>query len=383
MALPKITSAFLNVTNACNLRCRYCFVEQSPEYMTLQTAKDAADFLAGNAEGGQASINFFGGEPLLMWDEIIVPLTRYVRGKYGGRFNLSMTSNCTLLTQERAEFMRENGVGLLFSMDGAKETQDRNRPCADGRSSFDILEEKIPIILNYFPDVMFRATVTPATCGSLFNDMMYAERKGFREFFTMPNCFEPWEETGTLSAQLRLYSDHYLDCMRRGTEPIFFSQLEKYFRKILLHNTAIERGARRKARGCFACGKCGLGSGRYAGININGEIVGCQELFSHCGGYFNIGSIYTGVREDLRTRLIEDYDGAPAVGDHCEDCPLDRICDGGCVANNYLLSGDIHKVPPVYCAWSRLLFGEAAYIMSALGEDENERFKVRWMRHVR
>ena len=48
MELPKITSAFLNLTNSCNLTCRYCFVEQKPEFMTLQTAKDAADFLAGN-----------------------------------------------------------------------------------------------------------------------------------------------------------------------------------------------------------------------------------------------------------------------------------------------------------------------------------------------
>ena len=84
MELPKITSAFLNLTNSCNLTCRYCFVEQKPEFMTLQTAKDAADFLAGN---GQASINFFGGEPMLMWDEIIVPLTLYVHEKYGDGFH--------------------------------------------------------------------------------------------------------------------------------------------------------------------------------------------------------------------------------------------------------------------------------------------------------
>ena len=48
--LPRITSAFLNVTNACNLACRYCFVEQHPNYMTLDVAMDAAKFLVENAK---------------------------------------------------------------------------------------------------------------------------------------------------------------------------------------------------------------------------------------------------------------------------------------------------------------------------------------------
>lgn len=84
MALPKITSAFLNLTNACCLACQYCFVHQSPEHMTLQVAKDAADFLAANAkaQGETPSINFFGGEPMLRYEQVIVPLTLYIRDTY-------------------------------------------------------------------------------------------------------------------------------------------------------------------------------------------------------------------------------------------------------------------------------------------------------------
>lgn len=380
--LPLITSAFLNLTNSCNLACRYCFVEQKPEYMDLQTAKDAADILAGNAKGGQASINFFGGEPLLMWDKIIVPLTRYIRKRYGDSFHLSMTSNCTLIDRRRAKFMRDHGIGLLFSMDGDRATQERNRPARNGSSSFDVLERKIPIILEYFPDVMFRSTVTPATAKDLYHDMLFAESRGFREFFTMPNCFEVWEESDTLREQLRMYSEHYIERMRLGGRPIIFSQLEKYFRKILMRNSAIEKEERRTSKSCLACGKCGLGSGQHAGINLNGDITACQELFSHCGNYFTVGNIYTGARDDLRGRLMADYDGMLATGDDCASCHLDRICDGGCVANNYLLSGDIHKVPHVYCMWSRLLFDEAVYIMETLGGEENETFKARWAQNV-
>ena len=43
--LPLISSAFLNVTQKCNLTCKYCFVCQQPKEITYKTAQDAAKFL--------------------------------------------------------------------------------------------------------------------------------------------------------------------------------------------------------------------------------------------------------------------------------------------------------------------------------------------------
>lgn len=384
MSLPKITSVFLNLTNACNLACRYCFVQHNPERMELQTAKDAADFLADNAKecGQTPSINFFGGEPMLMWDSIIVPLTEYIRGKYGDGYALSMTSNCTLIDRDRAEFMRRNYIGLLFSMDGDRESQERNRPMRNGESSFDVLMEKIPVILEYFPDVMFRSTVTQDTAHNLYRDICFAEQLGFQEFFTIPNCFEDWHDTSILKTEMRSYSDHYIHTFLSGKKPIIFSQLEKYFKKILLYNSAVRKEESRTSSMCKACGKCGLGSTRYAGININGDITACQEFFSRCDGYFTIGNIYTGVLDERRVELSEQYDAEPVVGDHCDTCTLNRICDGGCVANNYILSGNIHAMPHICCEWNRILFEEAVYIMTQLGNASCELFLERWRRAV-
>lgn len=379
--LPKIYSAFLNLTNACNLACRYCFVEQHPDMISLQVAKDTADFLAANAGDGVPSINFFGGEPLLMWDAIIVPLTEYVRDRYPA-YNLSMTSNGTLLNQERAEYMRKKGIGLLLSMDGDRRTQERNRPLQDGGSSFDILGKKLPLILKYFPDVMFRSTVTPETAVDLFHDMIFAEQAGFRTFFTMPDSFANWDGTEPLEEELRRYSEHYVECLENGWEPIYFTQIEKFFPKILLHNQAIQEGANRAYTSCMACGKCGLGSGRYAGINLNGDILACQEFFSRGDNPFVIGNIYTGVVDETRRRLMQKYDSAQVEGDGCDECPLNRICDGGCVANNYIRSGSFHHMPPICCRWNRLLFREAIYLMERLGKARNKRFLERWHIYV-
>jgi len=56
-----------------------------------------------------------------MWDEIIAPLTLWIR-ENNFPINLSMTTNGTLLNEERIKFLKNNEVGLLLSIDGAKET---------------------------------------------------------------------------------------------------------------------------------------------------------------------------------------------------------------------------------------------------------------------
>lgn len=49
-SFPKITSAFLILTNQCNLKCVYCFVNQNIKRMTYETALNSAKFLIKNAE---------------------------------------------------------------------------------------------------------------------------------------------------------------------------------------------------------------------------------------------------------------------------------------------------------------------------------------------
>jgi MoaA/NifB/PqqE/SkfB family radical SAM enzyme len=39
------TSLLLGVTNQCNLKCNYCFVEQNPMIMSLETAEKAIEWV--------------------------------------------------------------------------------------------------------------------------------------------------------------------------------------------------------------------------------------------------------------------------------------------------------------------------------------------------
>ncbi len=364
--LPKITSAMLVVTHGCNLRCRYCFVQKEPQRMTLETAKDAARFLMANVRasgGGTPEINFFGGEPMLEFDTVIKPLVEWIHDELGEPFRFSITTNGTLLNDGRIRFMKRHGFGLLLSVDGNKPVQDYNRPYADGRGSFDALKPIVPEVLAAWPGTTFRMTAIPETCGHLFESVMWASAQGFTNFFVTPNVFEPWDEASreTLAGEMRKYADYYAESRARGVRPITFSTFEQAFEDLKQIELAERQGTYRAMPRCRSEGKCGLGASRFASIHPNGSLYACQEMTSNEGegSPFYIGSIYSGADNARRRALMESFNALPVRGECCDECEYDRICDGGCVANNYMVTGKLNGMPEMYCWWRREILHEA------------------------
>lgn len=371
---PKITSAFFILTNQCNLKCKYCFVNQNVERMSYQTALDATNFLIENSKetGYTPNITFFGGEPLLEWDSVIVPLTKYIREEYRQKFDLNITSNCILMTEDKLKFMEENGIGLLFSIDGDKETQDFNRPFHSGKGSFDVLKDKIPMILKYFPNMTFRATIHRPTAKNTFHNMEFAVEQGYNNMFFTPNVFDEWteEEKNILRKQMNLFGDYFIENARQG-KIVHLNNLDRIFPKILAINNAYSKNLDRP----LLNHKCGLGTGSGASISPNGEIYGCQEMVTN-DDVFLIGDIYKGEDIEKRKQLASLFNSQKVYGlNNCKDCKFDKICDGGCVANNYLWNKDLNKMPDMYCFWEQILLDEAIRICNVLGNEKNELFK--------
>ena len=383
MELPKITSAFLNLTNSCNLACRYCFVEQKPEFMSLQVAKDAVEFLIKNAEhqGVRPSIVFFGGEPMLCWKSIIYPIIEHIRRERNIPFGLSMTTNGTLLTEDIITYLHNNDVGIMLSIDGAEETQNYNRPFHGGAGSFESVAYKIPLLLKYNPGMTFRSTLMPESCGHIFENIMFAEQCGYSNFFLIPNVFQAWgaEARERAEREFRRYTAYFIESCRTGRVPIRCSPLEDGFKRILEINSFITKGGCKNCKTAY--GKCGLGAASFGSVDYCGNVYACQEMAS-CKGEsdpFYIGSIYTGIQSDRRIPLINSFSTEKLVGEDCDTCKMHGICDGGCVANNYLWSGNVNHVSPDYCWWMKLMLNEAAKIVEILGDEKNECFRSYWL----
>lgn len=377
--LPLISSAFLNVTQKCNLKCKYCFVCQQPKEITYEVAQDAAKFLARNAleSGTTPSINFFGGEPMLRYHDIIKPLTEWIRDVYGDSFDLSLTTNGTLLTEEIMEFFDKNNIGMLFSIDGDKKTQDENRPYHNGKGSFDRLEPIIDLVLKYHPNMTFRATIDPPTHKELFNNYMFAVRKGYTNSFFIPNSFSDWsdKELEELDVELDKICDYYIEELKAGREPMSFSHFDRARADIVRIAKLKDDDYREDGKGLPAFGRCGLGAGRSASIGVTGNIYTCQEMAENpsVGNHFMVGNIYSGVDEEKRLEIVNSFDTRNVTCNkkgYCDDCIKRRICDGGCGINNFFKNQDLHIADYIICRYERKCIEEAYKIMKLEKEGE-------------
>lgn len=382
--LPKIVGGFLNITQKCNLKCKYCFVVQQPIEMTYQVAQDSADFYANNAKESNdtPSINFFGGEPLLRWDDIIVPLTSYIREKYGKKFQLSMTTNGILLDREKLDFMKEHNIGCLFSIDGDKETQDINRPCHNGKGSFDILRDKIPMILEYYPNMTFRSTVDFDTVQHMAHNYKFAIEQGYTNVFMIPNVFSEWteEQVETLREQVKEIGEIYMDLLREDKH-VAFNHFRDAFKDIKKINRASRLGEdRNQNKHLPARGRCGLGGTKYGSIGASGDVYSCQEMTENpeLGDMFTIGNIYTGISDEKRLEIsnkLKPETITRSDGKSCDDCLYNKICSGDCTINNYFANENVNIMSALMCEYKQIVLQTAVSIMNTMAKEGNIMFK--------
>lgn len=165
----KLSHLSLQVTQQCNLRCKYCAYSglyynrtHNSKYMTWDTAKKAIDFyLERTSEMERLHMSFYGGEPLLNFN-LIKTCVEYISAQVEAkRLTFSMTTNATLLTEEVRSFLHEHDFQLSISLDGDREEHDKNRTFANGTGSFDTVIKNIKSLVAEYPDYAKKVTFLP------------------------------------------------------------------------------------------------------------------------------------------------------------------------------------------------------------------------------
>ena len=416
-----ITKACLNVTDNCNLACHYCFVQQKPNNMTLELAKQAVDWLWNNflykvrmgwvedipnedlleelldslntvdkfqiqAIASQLpAINFFGGEPMLMYEQVVKPLILYIRQTYGRHFMIGMTTNGTLLTPEIIDFLKRNYVGLLLSIDGDRETQELTRPCRNkSMSSFDMIMKNLPYLLENYPYITFRATVNQENVSKMFENFIFAEKQGFKSWFFSPNEREKWteENLAILEDQVDKIFYYNLQHFLAGEMPPMESSLitDAFVGAYdiltkLYHNEPIEQEP------YDATAKCGVGISS-ASINYEGNIYACQEQDTRDQNseYFKMGNIFDGIDETKQKALIDDYNSGYEKltcedEKECETCKLKLTCQRNiCPSTSMDLFNNVSTKSKVLCFYRNCYANNAITVIKILLNEKNETF---------
>jgi uncharacterized protein len=135
----KLGRLTINIANACNLWCSYCYADHGQYHApsSLMAPEMAVDIVSRCLKLYPTirSVQFFGGEPLLNIDAVEA-VSEYLTTRYGAkRPQLVATTNGTILNERISDVLTKYNIGLTVSLDGPQEIHDHLRPARSLRSS--------------------------------------------------------------------------------------------------------------------------------------------------------------------------------------------------------------------------------------------------------
>lgn len=321
--IPTTLIVDLFLTYDCNMRCPYCFVQDSGNQVTMsaEVLDSAIDWIV-TTSGPTAEIVFLGGEPTLspLLIERAVARVRNWERRSPIKISFNMTTNALNIDETLAANFARWGVNYMISIDGYGKRQDRSRPTVSGESSFEIFQSKFDMLLKYQNSMAGRVTVLPKNVVGLSDDLHRLHEMGFSSFIVSPATGIKWSDE-----QIKQYVEEMVDFGSR--------RKSKNGKKIPYLSPVDDPDQGEHSWGCSA------GNGRYS-IDPQGKIFACGRMTSlddDAGLVF--GDIYQGI--DPKGNILKFQDRSYESRLQCIDCYMRDKCIGGCAAVNFEETGSV------------------------------------------
>lgn len=134
----------INPTLECNFSCWYCYEKHPEGKMSAKIMSSVINHIKKKIEDEKISsliIDWFGGEPLLYFDEIMYPLLveiKKITDINNVSFISSATTNGFLIDEKRVkQFEKVNLTQFQITLDGNKEQHNKIRFTTERKGSFD------------------------------------------------------------------------------------------------------------------------------------------------------------------------------------------------------------------------------------------------------
>ncbi len=192
----KVYKLRILTTTKCNCRCSYCFVEKKDEFADYEVLEKGVRFLIDSA-GDKKLLTLYGGEPLFAYENAqrVILFAKDYALKKQKRLVMAFVSNSLLLKEEHLKFLQEHGVHYITSLIGSKKYHDEKRRPLDGKSSYDAVAEKVPLIRQYtkVEEAGVCFCVFPDQIEALFDNFKHVLSLGFRNLNMEPILdYKPW-----------------------------------------------------------------------------------------------------------------------------------------------------------------------------------------------
>ncbi len=318
--------AWLHVTNACNLRCTYCYLTKNDQAMSAETGRAAVDAIVRSAlqhgyqaiklkfAGGEASLNF-----ALVWE--LHEYAQAAAAAHGLALEAVVLSNGVGVSRAGLRELQRRGIRLMISLDGFAADHDAQRVFANGRGSFGAVARTIERAreIGLRPDIS--VTVSGQTAGGLaalvgwlldrdlpFNLNFYRENDCSAGFTTL-QLDEQRIVAGMLAA---------------------FAVIEQRLPKRSLLAALVDRANLATAHSKT----CGVGES-YMVIDQHGGVAKCQMEIDRPVTSVHAADPLGIIRADtigVRNLPVQEKAG-------CRDCAWQLWCAGGCAVATFRATG--------------------------------------------
>lgn len=328
----------LMVQSNCNLACTYCYevisgFHSTGKRMDSETGRRSVEFLIQRSGSRRdLEITFFGGEPLMNF-ELVRELVTYCRSREadtGKRFSFQMTTNCTLLDDEKIEYLVANQFSMMLSIDGPPELHDVHRKDLGGAGTGAVALEKAKALVAAqraagVREAMIRVTMTHENHNGRALAAYFAAQGFARVMLGSSDGRagekESWDVSENDLVEMKQEHGEALDSYLawldgRGPRPSDAAQLARNVQPMLeaLQNPNPAPKVR-----------CGVGRNMQA-VTRDGKIYPCHRYAGEDA--YQLGTLETG----LDARKVEDYYASlvRVKEQHCSHCWARVTCGGQC-----------------------------------------------------
>ncbi|MCH5297928.1 MAG: radical SAM protein [Ruminococcus sp.] len=345
----------INVTNKCNLQCKYCYAGggsycSDEGLMDIATAKKVIDVFYNKFKSINA-IHFFGGEPLLN-EPIIRFICEYITELYNDKKINTMpqfgaTTNGTIYSDQLVETMKRFNIFLTISIDGPKEIHDNMRIGKGGKGSFDIIIKNIEKFRSNSININ-ASEITFNNSHLKYDYSVFDTIKYLKDNLDIQNIHIV-PVSGNSETDYRLPdSNSFSSSVKTIFEEINRNKKDYSYSMI---NRVIQSLRNRTTSRFF----CGAGLTDYS-VSIKGDIYPCF-MFTDIESY-KLGNVWSEKSffespeySTWRNKFLSfnKYECG-----ECAECFNNRICSG-CLGTNYFNTGNIFKPSKMYCDMQKAL----------------------------
>jgi radical SAM protein with 4Fe4S-binding SPASM domain len=315
-------SLVIILSQLCNLACTYCYAleSRSKEVLSKEKLQKVIDYVLSQPNDEKKRFSFIGGgEPTVTW-ELLEWAIKYIYAskKENQEIQCSITTNGTLLSDEKISFLKSYKVRVGISFEILPEIQNAQRKYPNPQlKSFDTVNEAIRILQENNVPYSFRSTITKRNV-HLMKDMVSFVSENYKKIKRLH--FEQVTDVQDNDSEFyNCFIENFFEARKIGKE-----------KGIEVYNSISNSVNSLRSRFC---------RGEFC-VTPTGDIISCHRVSSDKESsfeYFHYGYIDNQIHID-NAKIGKVLKLSKHKKKECEDCFAKWHCAGSCTSEKLLLS---------------------------------------------